>query len=81
MTFTYENFSGGKFDEDGTKYTFGEIKVTKNETSGYTLTAKPDPGYGLKLLSIDGEEVTIKARPAMSSSIILVLAWVLQALS
>lgn len=63
VTFTYENFSGGKFDEDGTKYTFGEIKVTKNETSGYTLTAKPDPGYGLKLLSIDGEEVTIEAGP------------------
>lgn len=63
VTFTYENFSGGKFDEDGTKYTFGEIKVTKNETSGYTLTAKPDPGYGLKLLSIDGEEVTITADP------------------
>ena len=63
VTFTYENFSGGDFGEDGTKYTFGEIKVTKNETSGYTLTAKPDPGYGLKLLSIDGEEVKITADP------------------
>ncbi len=63
VTFTYENFSGGDFGEDGTRYTFGEIKVTKNETSGYTLAAKPDPGYGLKLLSIDGEEVTIKAGP------------------
>ncbi len=63
VTFTYKNFSGGKFDEDGTKYTYGEIEVTKNETSGYTLTAKPDPGYGLKLLSIDGEEVTIEAGP------------------
>lgn len=63
VTFTYKNFSGGDFGEDGTGYTYGEIEVTKNETSGYTLTAKPDPGYGLKLLSIDGEEVTIEAGP------------------
>lgn len=63
VTFTYKNFSSGDFGEDGTGYTYGEIEVTKNETSGYTLTAKPDPGYGLKLLSIDGEEVTIEAGP------------------
>lgn len=63
VTFTYKNFSGGDFGEDGTGYTYGEIEVTKNETSGYTLTAKPDPDYGLKLLSIDGEEVTIEAGP------------------
>ena len=63
VTFTYENFSGGKFDEDGTKYTFGAITVVENDNGGYTLTATPDSDYGLKLLSIDGKEVTIKADP------------------
>lgn len=63
VTFTYKNFSGGDFGEDGTGYTYGEIEVTKNETSGYTLTATPDAGYGLKLLSINDEDVTITADP------------------
>lgn len=63
VTFTYENFSGGNFGPDGTGYTYGEITVAENENSGYTLTATPDAGYGLKLLSINDEDVTITADP------------------
>ena len=63
VTFTYENFSGGNFGPDGTGYTYGEITVAENDDGGYTLTAKPDAGYGLKLLSINGVEVTITAEP------------------
>lgn len=63
VTFTYENFSGSNFGEDGTRYTYGEITVAENDNGGYTLTAKPDAGYGLKLLSINGVEVTITADP------------------
>lgn len=63
VTFTYENFSGGNFGPDGTGYTYGEITVAENDNGGYTLTAKPDAGYGLKLLSINGVEVTITAEP------------------
>lgn len=63
VTFTYENFSGVDFGTDGAKYTFGEIAVAENDNSGYTLTATPDEGYGLKLLSINGEEVPITAVP------------------
>lgn len=63
VTFTYENFSDSNFGEDGTRYTYGEITVAENDNGGYTLTAKPDAGYGLKLLSINGVEVTITADP------------------
>lgn len=63
VTFTYENFSGCNFGPDGTGYTYGEITVAENENSGYTLTATPDAGYGLKLLSINDEDVTITADP------------------
>lgn len=63
VTFTYENFSGGNFGTDGTGYTYGEIMVAENDNGGYTLTAKPDAGYGLKLLSINDEDVTITADP------------------
>lgn len=63
VTFTYENFSGGNFGPDGTGYTYGEITVAENDNGGYTLTAKPDAGYGLKLLSINDKEVKITADP------------------
>lgn len=63
VTFTYENFSGVNFGTDGTGYTYGEIMVAENDNGGYTLTAKPDAGYGLKLLSINDEDVTITADP------------------
>lgn len=66
VTFTYENFSGSNFGEDGTKYTYGEIMVAENDNGGYTLTATPDSGYGLKLLSINGSEVKITAVPGVA---------------
>lgn len=63
VTFTYENFSGVNCGPDGKGYTYGEITVAKDDNGDYTLTATPDAGYGLKLLSINDSPVTITAVP------------------
>ena len=65
VTFTYKNYDGDTFTEAGgsVRYGHGTIKVESNENSGYTLTATPDDTWGLKMLSVAGEEVEFTTNP------------------
>ena len=60
VTFTYENFSGNDFENDGNGYAFGKIEVVSKESGGYKLTATPDDGYGLSKLKISVLENDVK---------------------
>ncbi len=65
VTFTYKNYDGNTFTEaeGSVRYGHGTIKVESNENSGYTLTATPDDTWGLKMLSVAGEEVEFTTNP------------------
>lgn len=68
VTFKYKNYDNGVFGTDGSGYTYGSISVTEN-SNGYTLTADPDSGYGLKQIKIgDGEELSIDVAPGETYS-------------
>lgn len=68
VTFKYKNYDNGDFGTDGSGYTYGSISVTEN-SNGYTLTADPDSGYGLKQIKIgDGEELSIDVAPGETYS-------------
>lgn len=62
VTFTYKNFSGADFGNNGERYTFGKIEVAPKEGGEYKLTATPDEDYGLSKLNIsvleDDVEIT-----------------------
>lgn len=65
VTFTYKNYDGNTFTEaeGSVRYGHGTIKVESNENSGYTLTATPDDTWGLKMLSVAGEEGEFTTNP------------------
>lgn len=68
VTFKYKNYDNGDFGTNGSGYTYGSISVTEN-SNGYTLTADPDSGYGLKQIKIgDGEELSIDVAPGETYS-------------
>ena len=68
VTFKYKNYDNGDFGTNGSGYTYGSISVTEN-SNGYTLTADPDSGYGLKQIKIgDGEELSIDVAPGETSA-------------
>lgn len=68
VTFKYKNYDNGDFGTNGSGYIYGSISVTEN-SNGYTLTADPDSGYGLKQIKIgDGEELSIDVAPGETYS-------------